>query len=235
MKALRERSRGWLRIAMFMRRAVVDRFAGIQAVLLSPTRWLRSVAALATLAALILGLLLGSEGAVARFDAGLGFAGGTAGMVLPLSAVSLVSDDLAALGGWIMPPAVAQPTYPGGSLVGLFNRPGVIGGFAAGFLGAGVLGLLFGHGVVGELSSFVAVLGLAFQIALILMLARLIWTWWNIDQTDARNGLSPRQLADAYGRSRNEVLPDIDPVTNADTAIGGPAGGTFTQTDRSRP
>jgi hypothetical protein len=215
-----------------MRRAVVDRFAGIQVGIVPPTRWLRSIA---TLAALAVGLLLWSDGADARFDTGLGLGGGSAGMVSPLSAASRVADNLAALGGWIMPPAVAQPTYPGGSLVGLFNRPGLIGGFAAGFLGAGVLGLLFGHGVVGELSSFVAVLGLAFQLALIVMLVRLIWIWWNIDQTDARNGLSPRQLADAYGRSRNAVLPDIDPATNADTAIGEPAAGAFTQVDRSRP
>ncbi len=210
----------------------MDRFTGIQTAILSPARWLRSVA---TLAALTLGLLLWSDGADARFDEGSGFAGGTAGLVSSLSAAPLVADNLAALGGWIMPPAVAQPTYPGGSLIGLFNRPGLIGGFAAGFLGAGLLGLLFGHGVMGELSSFVAVLGLAFQLALIVMLVRLIWTWWNIDQGDARAGLSPRQLADAYGRSRNEVLPDIDPVTNAETAIGEPAAGALTQADRSRP
>jgi hypothetical protein len=215
-----------------MRRAVVDRFVGIQVAILSSARWLRSVAALAALA---LGLLLWNDGADARFHEGLGFADGAAGTALPPSAAWLAADNLAALGGWIMPPAVAQPTYPGGSLVGLFNRPGLIGGFAAGFLGAGVLGLLFGHGVVGELNSGVAVLGLGFQLALIVMLLRLIWTWWNIDQADAHTGLSPRQLADAYGRSRNEVLPDIDPVTNVDTAIAEPAAGTLTQADRSRP
>jgi hypothetical protein len=213
-----------------MRRAAVGLFAGIQAAIRSPARWLRSVPALA---ALTLGLMLWSDGADARFDEGRGFAGGIAGTVSPPSVASLAADNLAALGGWIMPPAVAQPTYPGGSLVGLFNRPGLIGGFAAGFLGAGVLGLLFGHGVVGELSSVVAVLGLAVQLALIAMLARLIWTWWNVDQSDARAGLSPRQLADAYGRSRNEVLPDIDPVADADTAISGPAASAFTRPDHS--
>ncbi len=208
----------------------MGRFAGIPATL-SPARWLRSVA---TLAALTLGLLLWADDADARFKEGLSFAGGNTDTFSSPSTASL-AGNLAALGDWTMLPSVAQPTYPGGSLGGLFNRPGVIGSFAAGFLGCGLLGLLFGHGVVGELSSGVSVLGLAFQLALIVMLARLIWRWWNIDQAHARADLSPRQLADAYGRSRNEVLPDIDPATNAETEIGKPAAGTLTKADRSRP
>ena len=63
----------------------------------------------------------------------------------------------------------------------MFNRGDLIGGFAAGFLGSGVIGLLFGHGVVGELGGVASVLGLLFQLALIAMLARLIWTWWHDD------------------------------------------------------
>jgi predicted lipid-binding transport protein (Tim44 family) len=120
-----------------------------------------------------------------------------------------------------MLPSAAQPAYPGGSLGGLFNRPGLIGGLAAGFLGAGLFGLLFGHGVVGELGSVASVLGLAFQLTLIVMLGRLIWTWWNIGQADAHAGLSPRQLADAYGSSRHAVLPDIDAGSSLDATDDG--------------
>ncbi len=118
----------------------------------------------------------------------------------------------------IRSPAVAQPSYPGGSLGDLFNRGDLIGGFAAGFLGSGVVGVLFGHGVVGELSGVASVLGLLFQLALIAMLARLIWTWWRDDKVDASAGLSPRQLADAYGRPRHETLLNVDPVSAGDAA-----------------
>ena len=107
-------------------------------------------------------------------------------------------------------------SYPGGSLGGLFNRPGLLGGFAAGFLGSGVLGLLFGHGLVGELGSVASVLGLVFQLALIALLCRLIWTWWSGRNAPAFAGLSPRQLADPYLRSRHEFLPDIEAPPGAD-------------------
>jgi hypothetical protein len=119
------------------------------------------------------------------------------------------TGDLADAGNaWL--PQVAQPT--GGSLGGLFNRPGVVGGFSAGFLGAGVLGLVFGHGMTSELTGAASFLGLIFQITLILILARLFWTWWRADRSAAFADMSPRQLADAYGRLRNEALPDIDAV-----------------------
>jgi len=184
---------------------------------LSLPRWLPS---LATVAALVLGLLIWTEDADARFEDGLDFGAGARTFLLP--AASLAAADLGAFDGW-MTPAVAQPTYPGGSLGGLFNRPGLIGGFAAGFLGAGVLGLLFGHGVVEELNGFASVLGLMFQLALIVMLARLIWTWWHDDKAAAFAELSPRQLADAYGRSRTEVLPDIDTAPSLDGVFHEPA------------
>jgi hypothetical protein len=90
----------------------------------------------------------------------------------------------------------------------LFNRPGLLGGFAAGFLGAGLFGLLFGHGMFGGLGNPYSILGLMFQLALVVMLGRLIWTWWRGGTTAAFVGLSPRQLADAYGSPRNDLLPD---------------------------
>jgi hypothetical protein len=189
----------------------VDLCAQTETVTAVPARWLRS---LVTLAALMLGLLTWTEDADARLEDGLHFAGNR---IVVSAGSRLVSLDNS------MFPSAAQPTYPGGSLGGLFNRPGLVGGFAAGFLGSGLLGLLFGHGMVGELGSVASVLGLAFQFALIVMLARLIWTWWNIDQTDAHAGLSPRQLADAYGRPRNEVLPDADAMASAEAIFREPA------------
>ena len=143
-----------------------------------------------------------TEEADARFEGAFSFAGVNA-------ATSMVFDTVAAFDDSLQPD-VAQPSYQGGSLGGLFSRPGLIGGFAAGFLGSGVIGVLFGHGAIGELSGVASILGLMFQLTLLVMLARLIWTWWRDDTADAFANLSPRQLADAYGHSRHEVLPDID-------------------------
>jgi len=61
---------------------------------------------------------------------------------------------------------------------GWFGRPGLFGGLAAGFLGAGLLGLLFGQGLFGGLGGFASILGLLLQVALILFVARLIWSWY---------------------------------------------------------
>jgi len=100
-----------------------------------------------------------------------------------------------------------SPGTQSGSLGGLYNRPGLVGGFAAGFLGAGLLGLFFGHGVFTGLNSVPAVFGLMFQVALVVLLCRLIWIWWSGRNEPAFTGLSSRQLADPYLRSRHEHPP----------------------------
>ena len=173
-----------------------------------PVRWLQS---LATLLALGLGLLICSEDADAQLAGARSFASIDNTLI---GFDSVIADDRSVLPqlfpAEIFSPKVAQLTHPGGSLDGLFNRPGLIGGFAAGFLGAGLLGLLFGHGMIGEVSGVFAFLGLFFQLTLIVMLGRLIWMWWRADKTAASADLSPRQLADAYGRARHEMAPDIE-------------------------
>lgn len=161
-------------------------------------RWLH---AFVTLAILGFAFLVSAEEADARL----------AGRTRLATAESAIgSSRLAAIDARVDDsPCAAQPAYPVGSLGGLFSRPGLIGGFAAGFLGAGVFGLLFGHGMIGELSSFPSMLGLLLQVALLFMLGRLIWTWWRADKAAAMAKPSPRQLADAYGRARNEGMSDV--------------------------
>lgn len=171
--------------------------------------------------ALILSLFISADGADARLKSEWKFGGSLARLIaLPFGSAVLdnalfddeAADDDAAdgvsSGNVAMLPQAAQPTS--GSLGGLFSRPGIVGGFSAGFLGAGVLGLVFGHGLTSELTSAASFLGLIFQVTLIVMLARLFWTWWRADKSAAFAEMSPRQLADAYGRLRNEALPDID-------------------------
>jgi hypothetical protein len=171
--------------------------------IVSRVRWLRSVAALFFLT---FGLLLWAEEADARLARDARFADGA-------RAIGLTQPTLAA-GQEEISSCAAQPAYPAGSLGDLFSRPGMIGGFAAGFLGAGILGLLFGHGVIGELSGAPSILGLIFQFALLLALGWLIRAWWRADK--AATVASPRQLADAYERARNETLPDLA----ADAQVG---------------
>jgi predicted lipid-binding transport protein (Tim44 family) len=82
--------------------------------------------------------------------------------------------------------SITQPGQPGGIGAtrpaaaggGWFNRPGLLGGLAAGFLGAGLFGLLFGNGLLGGLGGLASLLGLVFQIGLIALVAMLAWRWF---------------------------------------------------------
>ena len=77
----------------------------------------------------------------------------------------------------------SQPSSPGmNSPVGggLFGRSGggLFRGFAAGFLGAGLLGMLFGGGLFSGIGGFSSILGLILQIVLIVFLVRMAMSWW---------------------------------------------------------
>ncbi len=68
----------------------------------------------------------------------------------------------------------AKPGLLGGGLFG----GGLLGGLAAGFIGAGLFGMLFGHGIGGGMGGFASILGLLLQVALVVIVARLAWAWW---------------------------------------------------------
>lgn len=81
--------------------------------------------------------------------------------------------------------SITQPGSPGfGTSAaggGFFNRPGMgmLGGLAAGFLGAGLLGMLFGGGMFGGLGGGLSsIFGLLLQIGLIVIVVRLAMSWW---------------------------------------------------------
>jgi predicted lipid-binding transport protein (Tim44 family) len=85
--------------------------------------------------------------------------------------------------------SMTQPGQPGSTVGqraptpspagGFFNRPGFLGGMFAGFLGAGLLGMLFGNGFMGGLGGgFASMLGLLLQIGIVAIIGYLLWTWW---------------------------------------------------------
>ncbi len=74
--------------------------------------------------------------------------------------------------------SVARPTTPAAQPGGFFNRPGLLGGLAAGFLGAGLIGLLLGNGFLGGLGGIASFLGLLVQVGLVAIVAMLAWRWW---------------------------------------------------------
>jgi predicted lipid-binding transport protein (Tim44 family) len=77
----------------------------------------------------------------------------------------------------ITQPGSAAPVGQTGIRPSLFGG-GLFGGLAAGFLGAGLFGLLFGHGLFGGMAGFASIIGLLLQVLLVVIVARLIFAWW---------------------------------------------------------
>jgi predicted lipid-binding transport protein (Tim44 family) len=80
-------------------------------------------------------------------------------------------------------PSAARPSTTAAGQAANQTRPGLfggglLGGLAAGFIGAGLFGMLFGHGFMGGMGGFASILGLLLQVALVVIVARLAWAWW---------------------------------------------------------
>ena len=108
--------------------------------------------------------------------------------------------------------ATRAPAAPGAA-GGFFNRPGMgmLGGLAAGFLGAGLFGMLFGGGLFSGLGGLSSIFGLILQIGLIVLVARFAMSWWR-----RRNG-GPAYAGPAAG-------PDVGPGPQANLRTGGGFG-----------
>jgi predicted lipid-binding transport protein (Tim44 family) len=114
-------------------------------------------------------------------------------------------------------------TAPAGG--GLFNRPGggMLRGLAAGFLGAGLLGLLFGGGLFGGLGGLSSILGLIIQVVLVVFLVRMAMSWWQRRQTpqaayagaaagDAGPQANYRSGLGGFGLGANNAPLEIQPA-----------------------
>jgi predicted lipid-binding transport protein (Tim44 family) len=107
-----------------------------------------------------------------------GFSAGSRGMRTYSAPPSTVTAPTAAP----IQRSMAQPSSSGlartSPSAGLFGGRGLLGGLAAGFLGAGLFGLLFGYGLFGGMAGFASIFGLLLQLVLIVIVARLIFAWW---------------------------------------------------------
>jgi predicted lipid-binding transport protein (Tim44 family) len=114
---------------------------------------------------------------------------------------------------------VGQAARPGGLFGG-----GLLGGLAAGFIGAGLFGLLFGHGLAGGLGGLASMFGLLLQIGIVVVVAMLIWKWWQgRSQPAYAGGASQRQGLDG-GRGNRLGLGGLG-------GFGGLGGGAAPASD----
>ena len=150
-------------------------------------RWLIALAAIATVFVLV------ASDANAR--AGGGFSGGSRGMrTFSAPAPTRTAPTAAPIQRSMTQPGTAAPigqaaARPGLLGGGLFGG-GLLGGLAAGFIGAGLFGMLFGHGMFGGMGGFASILGLLLQVALVVIVARLLFAWWQ-----RRNSPAPAYAA----------------------------------------
>jgi predicted lipid-binding transport protein (Tim44 family) len=93
------------------------------------------------------------------------------------------------------------------------GRPGFFGGLAAGFLGAGLIGMMLGHGFMGGLGGLASILGLVLQVGLIVIVGYLLWSWWQ-----------RRQQQPAFAGAP-QMLRETSPPQPGPSGLGGGSGG----------
>ena len=166
---------------------------------------------LTTLVAVAAAIVLVAADADARV--GGGFSSGSRGMrTLSAPPSTPTAPAAAPIQRSMTQPSAAAPLSQAAPSGGFFGGRGLFGSLAAGFLGAGLFGLLFGQGFFGGMAGFASIFGLLFQIALIVIVARLIFAWWQ------RRSMS---LIPSYAAAR--------PATgHSFSGLGGMANGTGT-------
>ena len=116
---------------------------------------------------------------------------------------------------------IARPATPATQPGGLFNRPGLLGGLAAGFLGAGLIGLLAGHGFMGGLAGIASFIGLLLQVGLVVIVAMLAWRWW-------QRRSQPASALAGGPAMRDMSSSDAQPRSNFVNGLGGPVPASAT-------
>jgi predicted lipid-binding transport protein (Tim44 family) len=138
---------------------------------MSRFHWLTTFVAVATVIVLVT--------ADANARVGGGFSSGSRGMrTFSAPPSTATAPNAGPIQRSMTQPSGAAPLGSTSHSPGLFRGRGLFGGIAAGFLGAGLLGLLFGQGFFGGMAGFASIFGLLLQIVLIVIVARLIFAWW---------------------------------------------------------
>src|SRR5439155_19546674 len=131
---------------------------------------------LITFGAIAMAFVLASADAQARV--GGGFSGGSRGTrTFSAPPATPTAPSAAPIERSITQPGNAAPIGQTGMRPGLFGG-GLFGGLAGSFLGAGLFGLLFGHGFFGGMAGFASIIGLLLQVVLVVIVARLVFAWW---------------------------------------------------------
>ncbi len=144
---------------------------------------------LIALAAMATAIVLVAADAHAR--AGGGFSSGSRGMrTFSMPPTTRTAPTAAPIQRTMTQPGSASAAGSTATRPGLFGG-GLFGGLAAGFLGAGLFGLLFGHGLFGGMAGFASFIGLLLQVVLVVIVARLIFAWWQRRQMPAYAAAQP--------------------------------------------
>jgi predicted lipid-binding transport protein (Tim44 family) len=120
--------------------------------------------------------------------------------------------------------SVTQPgqTSPGlgqtGARPGFFGG-GLMGGLAAGFIGAGLFGLLMGNGFLGGMGGFASILGLLLQVALIVIVAKLVFSWWQRRNSPAMAAATP---SGGTASGDNHAFPRLGAMFGGNAPAGEP-------------
>ena len=156
-----------------------------------------------------------------------GFSAGTRGMRTYSAPPSTATAPSAApIQRLMTQPSNAAPIGQTTASSGLFAGRGLFGGLAAGFLGAGLLGLLFGYGFFGGMAGFSSIIGLLLQVVLVVIVARLIFAWWrrrNMTAAPSYAAAYPttgHSFADLRGMSNSASATASEPLTIAKSDYG---------------
>lgn len=116
-------------------------------------------------------------------------------------------------------PGAAQPSR------GLFGG-GLMGGLMGGLIGAGLIGMLFGHGLFGGMSGMMGFFGFLLQIALIVIVARFAINWFRRRQQQGSPAAAP-MMGDrmAHSMAGGGSMPRQSQDTPQMRAMGGVGGG----------
>ena len=143
-----------------------------------------------TLSVLATVIAIGFAASTVDAKPGRGGSSGSRGARTDMSVPSTPTAPRTSTGAPTAPPTAipGRPAAPAAAAAQA-ARPSMMGtmakGFAMGLIGAGLFGLLTGNGLFGGLSGIMGFLGLLLQVALIVLVARLAWTWWRNRQETA--------------------------------------------------